>query len=109
MSSASLPGLEAGIDLLGHELLAEKASALSVAELRMVAALKALAAFDASPPAERGGREPLLAAAGEAAWAFLIQRELMGFRDQRAVIRDYGITPEVMLRMGVVGPAKPRT
>ena len=35
-------------------------------------------------------------------WAFLVQRELCGLRDQKEIIRFYGIPPEVLVRLGAM-------
>jgi hypothetical protein len=41
-----------------------------------------------------------LKAATDAVWAFLVQREVMGLRDRNAVVAQYGIPREVMVRLG---------
>jgi hypothetical protein len=44
----------------------------------------------------------LLSEAADLVWAFMIQRELCGFRNWEAVVKDYGIPREVLNRVGQV-------
>ena len=44
----------------------------------------------------------LVKAAARQVWAFLVQRELCGLRDQKQIIKDYGIPGEVIVRLGAV-------
>ena len=64
------------------------------------AALAALANFDRANDAD-GARAGLVAAAGDALWCFIVQREACGLRDSRAVMREYRVPIEVQNRMGV--------
>lgn len=90
-----------GVNPLENEILGEKASSLGHHGRMVEKALAALKAFDAAPgPAEQ--RLPLVKKAAREVWAFLVQRELCGLRDQREVVRFYGIPPEVMARLGAV-------
>ena len=80
----------------------------------MEAALAALAAFDAQADEEvigsRGRRErrdALVAAADEVLWSFIVQREACGLRDSARAMRDYGVPPEVQVRMGLLPAAPP--
>lgn len=85
-----------------YEIAQEKAAALGRIARRLEDALSALAAFDAAPPPRHPGeREPLLRAAGEALWYYVVQREAMGLRDSEGVMRELRIPREVQLRMGV--------
>ena len=88
-------GLETGEQILGYELVEEQAVTLGRLGRKMEQALAALAAH-----AGREGRAERVAAAAEAVWFFLIQRELMGLRDRAAVIAHYGIPREVLNRIG---------
>jgi hypothetical protein len=96
---------------LDYEIAREKASALGRLGRRLEAALAALAAFDAqhedeaSPAIRREKREELVASAGEVLWSFIVQREACGLRDSARAMRDYGVPPEVRLRMGVFPPS----
>jgi hypothetical protein len=96
--SASLArrlGVETGDAAFRHELLEEQAASLGRAGRKVEAALAALAAH---PGGE--GRPAVLKAATDAVWAFLVQREVMGLRDRNAVVAQYGIPREVMVRLG---------
>jgi hypothetical protein len=92
------PGLPAdsGLDLLGHEILAEKAAALGRAGEKARLALAKLKAH----PKDAEGREALLKTAAEAVHAYFIQRELCGFRRHEAIIREYEIPRAVLVRLG---------
>lgn len=96
--STMWPGLptDSGLDLLGHEILAEKAAALGKAGEK---ARLALAGLKAHPDGAEG-REALLKAAAEAVHAYFIQRELCGFRRHEAIIREYEIPRAVLARLG---------
>jgi hypothetical protein len=48
-----------------------------------------------------------VAAASDALWCFVVQREACGLRDPRPVMRDYRVPAEVQNRMGVFA-ARPR-
>ena len=58
----------------------------------------ALAALRDHPGGD--GRAAVLAAAADAVWCFLVQREVMGLRDRAAIVADYKIPREVMARLG---------
>lgn len=91
-----------GVDVLEYELFQEKAATLGRMGAKLKAALDALAAHDASPG--RGGdaeRAELVAAAGEALWYYVVQREVCGLRDTDAVLRHLGVPREVQLKMGM--------
>jgi hypothetical protein len=88
--------LESGASVLDVEILAEKAASLGRAGAAVEAALGALKS--AGPDAPE--REALLDVAADAVWAFFVQRELCGLKDEQAVIRDYAIPPEVLARLG---------
>lgn len=92
------PGLPAdsGLDLLGHEILAEKAAALGKAGEK---ARRVLGELELHPPGS-AGREAALKAAAGAVHAYFIQRELCGFRRHDAIIREYGIPQAVLARLG---------
>jgi hypothetical protein len=83
-------------DALGHEILAEKASALGRAGQRVEETLARLREDD-------GGSESRarnLKAAAEAVHGYFIQRELCGLRRHDSVIREYGIPKAVLVRLG---------
>jgi Family of unknown function (DUF6665) len=98
------------LDLIDSEIIQEQASALGRLGRGLEAALAALREFDAalaSPPSDaaRTQRAALVGQAGHALWIFVVQRESCGLRDNRTVMRDYGVPPEVQVRMDLLPPA----
>ncbi len=92
-----------GVDVLATELFQEKAATLSRMGRKLQTALDALAAHDARPDrrADDAERAELVAAAGEALWYYVVQREVCGLRDTDAVLRHLGVPNEVRLEMGM--------
>lgn len=88
-------GVETGEAVLRYELLEEQAHSLGRAGKKVEAALAALRDHPAGE-----GRAAVLKAAADAVWAFLVQREVMGLRDRNAVVAQYGIPREVLVRIG---------
>ncbi|RWA60778.1 DUF6665 family protein [Mesorhizobium sp.] len=86
---------ESALDLLGHEILAEKAAALGRAGQRVEETLSKL-----REDGEGEHRNRLLKEAAAAVHAYFIQRELCGFRRHDAVIREYDIPRAVLVRLG---------
>jgi hypothetical protein len=101
------------VDLLQHEFVQERASALGRLGCAFEAALAALREFDAklagadAPAASREPRAALVHEASVALWHFIVQREACGLRDMRYVLREYRVPPEVSARMGMIVPAGP--
>lgn len=93
--------LDSGFDSIESEVLAETASSLGHHGRLVEKALAALRAHDAAG-AEPAERLQLVKAASRQVWAFFVQRELCGLRDQKEVIRIYGIPPEVLRRLGAM-------
>ena len=89
------PG-DAAFDLLGHEVMAEKAAALGRSGEAAERALRRLKEHGG----ELEGRAPLLREAADAVYAYFIQRELCGFRRNDGIIREMGIPKEVLSRLG---------
>lgn len=92
-----------GLNILEDEMLAEKASSLGNHGRLVEKSIAALRAFDAAPV--RGTDEErleLVRTAARHVWAFFVQRELCGLRDQKEIIRFYGIPGEVLVRLGAV-------
>jgi hypothetical protein len=90
---------------LDYEIAQEKASTLGRLGRALEAALAALRNFDAEviePAPETRERRALVAQAGHALWMFVVQREALGLRDSRHVMRDYGVPAEVQGRMGML-------
>jgi hypothetical protein len=86
---------------LDYEIAQEQASALGRGGRMLEAALAALSEYDGAHPGPTARRADLVAAAGEALWCFMVQREACGLRDSRTVLRDYRVPAEVQNRMGV--------
>jgi hypothetical protein len=93
---------DAAFDLLEADVLAEKASSLGHHGRLVEQAMAALRAYDASPGGDPEERLVLVRKAARVVWAFLVQRELCGLRDQKQIIKDYGIPAEVIVRLGIV-------
>jgi uncharacterized protein DUF6665 len=94
---------------LDYELAQEKAATLGRLGRGLEHALASLAAFDAQRDEPSGEatdkRGELVMAAGHALWLFVVQREALGLRDTRQVMRDYRVPAEVQGRMGIM-PAR---
>ncbi|KLK94545.1 hypothetical protein AA309_02945 [Microvirga vignae] len=95
---------ETGWSVLDYELREQKAQTLGTLSGQVEQALAALRAFDADVHRsdERIRRHILLDEAADRVWAFMIQREMCGFRNWDAVVRDYDIPREVLNRVGQV-------
>jgi hypothetical protein len=102
------------VEVLGHEIVQEQASALGRLGRGLEAALADLRAFDdaqAQPdaasepggptPEQQSARRALVSTAGHALWMFVVQREACGLRETRSLMRDYRVPAEVQERMGV--------
>lgn len=87
-------GVETGDAVFRHELLEEQAASLGRQGARLETALAALRAHEGED------RAAVLAAAADAAWCFFVQREVMGLRDRTAVVAQYQIPREVLVRIG---------
>jgi hypothetical protein len=100
--SLSNPGfVNSGFNVLEYEMQAERAAALGRQGVKVEAALAALNAWDEGcDSAEK--HENLLFDAADAVWAFFIQREMCGMRNNRDIIKRYGIPKEVLARVGTV-------
>jgi hypothetical protein len=64
--------------------------------------LAALRAFEGDPEE----RVALVRKAAREVWAFFVQRELCGLRDQKEIIRFYNIPQEVLVRLGAMEPKR---
>ena len=102
-SSSIVAGSRDG-NVLDYELREQKARTLGNLDSQVERALAALRAFDAAPHGAdgEGRRRALLDQAADRVWAFMIQRELCGFRNWEAVVKDYGIPRAVLNRVGQV-------
>ena len=95
---------ETGWNVLDYELREQKAHILGTLGSQVEQALAALRAHDAGAHGcdWEAQRRALLSEAADLVWAFMIQRELCGFRNWEAVVKDYGIPREVLNRVGQV-------
>lgn len=102
---------------LDYEIAQEQAASLGRLGRALEAALAALSNYDRAHTERREDsaaltssaariRERLVQDAGDALWCFIVQREACGLRDQRLIVREYGIPAEVQNRMGIFGGGK---
>jgi hypothetical protein len=104
--SASSSSRLARIAALDYEIAQEQVTALGRLGRALEAALAALAAYDAGRQASGApdsARAKLVAEASDALWCFMVQREAVGLRDPRPVLRAYRVPVEVHNRMGAFG------
>jgi hypothetical protein len=117
--SANSSSRRGAVDALDYEIAQEQVAALGRLGRALEAALAALADYDrsrqegsqeqASQATPDPDRMALVRAASDALWCFIIQREAIGLRDPRPVLRDYRVPAEVHNRMGMFVPAPPRS
>jgi len=91
------------IPALDYEIAQEQASALGRLGRKLEAALAALSDHERMYGRRGAGRGRLVAAASEALWCFVIQREACGLRDTRSAIGAYRVPAEVRNAMGAFG------
>lgn len=96
--------MEKGVDALEKEIAAEKAAALGRSGRKLRAALDKLRRFDETDQQARrkrdlSAREKLVEAAGEALWAYVVQREAIGLIDAEYIRKEYAIPPDVWQHM----------
>jgi hypothetical protein len=108
MTLRSGPTSSSGVVALDYEIAQEQASALGRLGRALEAALATLSDYDRAehPSADaehRIARASLMHDAGDALWCFMVQRESIGLRDPRPVMREYCVPVEVQNRMGVFG------
>jgi hypothetical protein len=85
---------------LDYEIAQEQVSAFGRLGRALEAALAALAEYDRNNGARDATRARLVAGASHALWCYIVQREAIGMRDPRPVLRDYRVPAEVHNRMG---------
>lgn len=94
----------ASAEVVASEIAQEQANTLSRLGGRLHDTLNALHAFDAAHPHPSGSRgeerAELVAAAAQALWYYVVQREVLGLGNSEALMRELRIPPEVRLRMG---------
>jgi hypothetical protein len=86
---------ESGQAVLHYELMEEQAGSLGRVGRKVEVALAALSQHPGGD-----GRAALVKAAADAVWGFLVQREVMGLRDRAAIVAQYDIPREVLVRIG---------
>ena len=115
---ASSSSRTARIAALDYEIAQEQVAALGRMGRALEAALAALTEYDRNHGAKDSGakdsgakdsgakdaaRARLVGDASDALWCFMVQREAIGLRDPRPVMRDYRVPAEVHNRMGAFG------
>jgi hypothetical protein len=90
------------IAALDYEIAQEQVSAFGRVGRALEAALAALAEYERNTGERNTTRARLVAEASDALWCFIVQREAIGLRDPRPVLRDYRVPTEVYNRMGVL-------
>ncbi len=103
MTLRPAPSTSSRVVALDYEIAQEQAAALGRLGRALEAALAALVEHDRDHAENRAARAKLVQGAGDALWCFMVQREAVGLRDPRPVIRDYRVPAEVQNRMGVFG------
>lgn len=96
--------MEKGVDAIEKEIAAEKAAALGRSGRKLRAALDKLRRFDESERQGRRKRDPaprekLVEVAGEALWAYVVQREALGLIDAEYIKKEYAVPPDVWQHM----------
>lgn len=89
-------GQDSALDLIGHEIMAEKAASLGRTGERAAEALAKLRQHGQEPR----GRDLLVRDAAAAVYAYFIQREVCGLRRHQEIIRELAIPREVLVRLG---------
>ncbi len=89
------------IAALDYEIAQEQVSAFGRLGRALETALAALAEYERDNGERDATRSRLVAEASDALWCFIVQREAIGLRDPRPVLRDYRVPAEVYNRMGV--------
>src|ERR1700683_4505378 len=103
MTLRSAPSTSSRVVALDYEIAQEQASALGRLGRALEIALAALAEHDRDHGDNPAVRGQLMQDASDALWCFMVQREAVGLRDPRPVIRAYRVPVEVQNRMGVFG------
>jgi hypothetical protein len=90
---------------LDQQFAGEAAASLGRAARHLRRALDALKKYDADTSAgnrrsSSASRADLVAAAGEAFWSYVVQRELLGLVDREYIAREYHVPAEVQQSMG---------
>ena len=87
---------DTSLDVIGQEILAEKAASLGNAGRKVAKAVEELKRHGGDATA----RPALVKVAADAVYAYFVQRELCGMRRHDDIIHDYAIPKEVLARLG---------
>lgn len=93
---ATVVNPKTGLSMMEAEIQAETATSLGHHGRKVE---KALVLLDG---ASEETRDDLMNRAAQAVWEYFIQRELMGLRDHRWIIREMGIPDPVLKRLGSI-------
>jgi hypothetical protein len=94
-----------GLESIEKEIAGEKAAALGRSGRKLKAALDKLRRFDedAGSSGRRGrgpsARSKLVEVAGEALWAYIVQREAVGLVDAEYIRKEYSVPADVWTHM----------
>lgn len=96
--------MEKGLEAVEKEIAGEKAAALGQSGRKLEAALDKLRRFDEDAAAIRRSRGPatrakLVEGAGEALWAYIVQREAVGLVDAEYIRKEYSVPADVWKHM----------
>ena len=96
--------MEKGLESVEKEIAGEKAAALGQSGRKLKAALDKLRRFDEDAASTRRGRGPttrvkLVEGAGEALWAYVVQREAVGLVDAEYIRKEYSVPADVWKHM----------
>lgn len=88
-----------------YQFAGEAAASLGQAGRRLRKALDALKKHDAQVAsgarrASPADREGIVAAAAEAYWGYVVQKELLGLQDPEYIAREYDVPKEVLATAG---------
>jgi len=94
-----------GLESVEKEIAGEQAAALGRIGRKLEAALNKLQRFDEDDAKGRRGRRPaaaraeLVEGAGEALWAYIVQREAVGLVDAEYIRKEYSVPADVWEHM----------
>lgn len=92
--------MEKGFEAVEREIAGEKAAALGRSGRKLRSALDKLRRFDEGRRSrEMAARTTLVEVAGEALWAYVVQREAVGLLDAEYIRKEYAVPEEVWQHM----------
>src|ERR1700758_1499051 len=93
--------MEKGVEGVEKEIAGEKAAALGHSGRKLRSALDKLRRFDESSRRSREleARTRLIEVAGDALWAYVVQREAVGLIDAEYIRKEYAVPAEVWQHM----------